>query len=300
VLAWDARASLVALNALAPALFLPAWPVAVLAGLGRRWALAGAAAVVVVAQLALLAPELLARRDLPALPVRAPRLRLFNANVYAGNPDMGGLAAEIRAAAPDVVFLQEASPAQVAALDQAGALAELPHRVTLARTDPFANALASRWPLLAHDVIEVDGRPIAIRATVEAAGARIRLYSVHVVSPFGGNRQAWVKETATVADAVRGETHPVLVGGDFNATWGHRVFRRLLDAGLTDAAAARGRPFQMTWPQDRHLLPPLTRIDHVMTTDGLAVTAVRTGAGRGSDHRPIVADVAPTRMGPAG
>ena len=98
---------------------------------------------------------------------------------------------------------------------------------------------------------------------------------------------------AVVAGAVRAERLPVLVAGDFNATWGHRAFRRLLGAGLTDAAAARGRPFQMTWRQGR-LVPPLTRIDHVLTTDGLAVTAIRTGDGRGSDHRPIVADIVRT------
>jgi endonuclease/exonuclease/phosphatase (EEP) superfamily protein YafD len=82
------------------------------------------------------------------------------------------------------------------------------------------------------------------------------------------------------------------VSGDFNATWGHRAFRRLLDAGLVDAVAARGRPYQMTWPRDRRFVPPLTRIDHVLTRGPLAVTSIRTGDGRGSDHRPLVADVA--------
>jgi endonuclease/exonuclease/phosphatase (EEP) superfamily protein YafD len=85
----------------------------------------------------------------------------------------------------------------------------------------------------------------------------------------------------------------LLVVGDFNATWGNRGFRRLLDDGFVDAAAARGHPFQMTWPRNWQLLPPVLRLDHVLTRGaGLAVTAIRTGHGAGSDHRPLVATVA--------
>ncbi|MEA2685879.1 MAG: hypothetical protein QOE93_1074, partial [Actinomycetota bacterium] len=71
-----------------------------------------------------------------------------------------------------------------------------------------------------------------------------------------------------------------------------RAFRALLDEGLTDGAAARGRPFQMTWPRNARLAPPVARIDHVLTTDGLVVTRIGVGEGRGSDHRPLIADVA--------
>jgi endonuclease/exonuclease/phosphatase (EEP) superfamily protein YafD len=134
---------------------------------------------------------------------------------------------------------------------------------------------------------------VLLRATVETEGGPLRLYAVHVVAPFGGGREAWIDQVRRITDAVRTERMPVLMAGDFNATWGNEAFRWLLDAGLTDAAAARGRPFQMTWRQGR-FLPPLTRIDHVLTTDGLAAVAIRTGEGHGSDHRPIVADIVRT------
>jgi endonuclease/exonuclease/phosphatase family metal-dependent hydrolase len=61
---------------------------------------------------------------------------------------------------------------------------------------------------------------------------------------------------------------------------------------LTDAAAARGKAYGMTWPRDRRIVPPLVRIDHVLTTRGLVVTHLAVGTGKGSDHRPLVADVA--------
>lgn len=294
VVAWDSRSTLVALNALTPLLFLPAWPVAVVAGISRRWPLLTATMVVLLAHVTFLLPELLARGPVPRIAHDAPRFRLFTANVYAGNNDVGGLADEIRASGPDIVFLQEAGPAFLDALDRTGAMNDLPHRALVSRSDPFAAVLASRWALADHDVVEVDGRPVLVRATAETEDGPIRLYAVHVIAPVGGTREEWARGTQAVADAVRAEQGPVVVAGDFNATWGNRGFRRLLDAGLTDAAAARGRFLQMTWPADRLLIPPLLRIDHVLTSDGLTVTAIRTGGGRGSDHRPLVADVART------
>ena len=291
IVAWDSRSILVGLNALTPLLFLPAWPVAVAAGLTRRWALVATASVAVVAQVSFVAPELLAREPAPPIGPGALRFRLFSANVSAENDRPAGIAEEIRSSRPDLVFLQEATPDLVAAVDRTGALGDLPHRVTVPRTDPFAGLLASRWPLVDQEVVEVDGRPVLIRATATTGSGPLRLYSVHVVAPVGGGRESWIDELGEIADLVRAERQPVLVAGDFNATWGHRAFRRFLDAGLTDASPARGHPFQMTWPGDWRLLPPLLRIDHVLTTSGLTVTAIRTGRGEGSDHRPLVADV---------
>ncbi|MGI8983837.1 MAG: endonuclease/exonuclease/phosphatase family protein [Acidimicrobiales bacterium] len=291
VVAWDSRSILVALNALTPLLYLPTWPVAVAAGLGRRWALCATAATVVIAHVAFMTPELAARTPTPATVAGSRAIRLFSANVYAGNTRAAGIAREIRDAAPDLVFLQEATPAIVDAIDATGALDELPHRVAVRRTDPFGALLASRWPLADQDVVELERRPIAVRATIDTGDGPIRLYAVHVIAPFGGGREAWRRELGHVAGAVGAETGPVIVAGDFNATWGHRAFRRLLDAGLTDAAAARGRPFQMTWDRSRRFVGPLARIDHVLTTPALTVTAIRTGEGLGSDHRPLIADV---------
>jgi endonuclease/exonuclease/phosphatase (EEP) superfamily protein YafD len=293
VVAWDSHSTLVALNALTPFLFLPAWPVAVVAGLSRRWALLGIAVVVVIAHAAFMAPELAAREPLPAVPREVRHLRLFNANVLFVNPDVTGIAREIAAAAPDVVFLQEATPALAAAVEATGVLDELPHRVAVARTDPAAALLASRFPLLDHDIMKIGGQ-VLIRATLDPGWGPLRLYAVHTPSPVGAGRRPWAEALRAVAREVRKERLPVVVAGDFNATWNHRAFRQLLDTGLTDGAAARGRPFQLTWPRDRRLLPPLVRIDHVLTGPGLAVTAIRTGRGEGSDHRPVVADIAPT------
>jgi len=292
LVAWDARSILVSLNAVAPLVYLPLWAVAIAAGMSRRWRLLLAATPVLLTAASFVLPELLAADALPAGAAVAPRLRLFDANVFEGRGDVDGYAAELDRARPDVVVLQEATPGFLARLDATGALRDLPHRVTVARTDPFAALVASRWPLTEEDVVSVRGRPTIVRATLDVGGRQLRLLAVHTVAPVGGYRQDWVQDLQEVAAAVGREGLPVLVAGDFNATWGHRGFRRLLDSGLADAAAARAKPYDLTWPRNHRLVPPLVRIDHVLTTRQLAVLRIGTGVGRGSDHRPLVADVA--------
>jgi len=83
----------------------------------------------------------------------------------------------------------------------------------------------------------------------------------------------------------------MLMVGDFNATWGNKGFVALLHDGLTDGAAARGKAIDMTWPNGA-IVPPLVRIDHVLTGAHLAVTQIAAKPGFGSDHRYLVASVA--------
>lgn len=292
VLAWDARSLLVGLNALTPVLYLPAWPVAVGAAAAGRGALAAAATVAVVAHAAFALPELLAAEPVPAWAAAAPRMRVFDANVMVDNRSVAGYAAEIGRSRPDLVVLEEARTEFLARLDATGVLTGLPFRITIPRSDPFAGVVVSRWPLHDDDLVRHQGRPFLTRATVDGPAGPFRLFVVHAVSPVGGDREKWTGDLAAVGAALRAETLPVVAAGDFNATWGNRGFRRLLTRDVTDAAAARRRPWQMTWPRDRRLLPPLARIDHILTTPGAAVVRIRTGDGEGSDHRPLVADVA--------
>jgi len=61
---------------------------------------------------------------------------------------------------------------------------------------------------------------------------------------------------------------------------------------MTDAAAARGEALAMTWSQTMAPLPPLVRIDHVLTGSGVAAVRLSTTDGPGSDHRALLATIA--------
>lgn len=286
------RPSVIMVQALTPLLALP-----VLASFGaavvtRRRALGLVAGVLVLCHLLWVAPDVRPARPLPEGADGTPRLRLYTANLLFTNTDMSGIAAEIRAARPDVLALQEVSPQNLSRLAAEGVLDEFPHQALAPRPDPFGTAILSRLPLEGAESWFAAEVPMA-RATVVVGDRRVRLYDVHTRTPFGpGAVERWKNELAALEEVAAEEKEPLVLAGDFNATSGHRSFRRLLGAGLRDAHVERGRWFVTTWPLDLRPLPAFVHIDHVLVSEDVAVLDVREGTGRGSDHRPLVADLA--------
>ncbi len=219
-----------------------------------------------------------------------PQLRLFSANLHYDNPRIDSIATEIRTAAADVVALTELSEENAAGLRRAGVLRAHRHAVVRSRGGAFGIGLWSRLPLVRPQVIAVAGVPV-IRATVLLGGRRLRLYVVHTVAPLGPDLDRWREQLAWLEQAVQHERDPVVVAGDLNATRWHRGLSRLLAEGLDDAHERRGRGWAATWPRDRWPLPPLLRLDHVLVSRQVGVRAVWEGAGNGSDHLPVLADL---------
>jgi endonuclease/exonuclease/phosphatase (EEP) superfamily protein YafD len=84
---------------------------------------------------------------------------------------------------------------------------------------------------------------------------------------------------------------PILVVGDFNATRWNSAFRELLDADLSDAADDVGHGLRTTW-KGTGRVPIEMVLDHILVSDDFGVLDTRVGPGVGSDHRPVIADVA--------
>jgi endonuclease/exonuclease/phosphatase (EEP) superfamily protein YafD len=293
IFAWDSLDLFAVLNSVTAFIYLPAWIVAVAAAVGKRYVLAGAALLVVVAQIVFMLPELTAAEPVPNWAVTAPKVRLFDANVYAGNPSMAGYAKEIKEYQPQLLTMEEATTPDVQQLRTSGALANLPYTFEIKRYDPRAFLIASRYPLVGTHVVYDLGRPLIIQTTVRLPSGNQPLWVVHTTAPQSSSFEEWKQEVATINRLVRvrGPAHLLLVG-DFNSTWGNKGFRQILAAGMTDGAAARARPFEMTWSQTKPIIPPVVRIDHVLTGPGVAVTTIGTEEGPGSDHRDVQATVA--------
>jgi endonuclease/exonuclease/phosphatase (EEP) superfamily protein YafD len=297
IFAWDSVEPLAIINALTAVIYLPAWVVVPVALIGRRYALGGLALLVVVAQIVFLLPELTATEGLPRWAVTAPSIRLFDANVYNANPSMAGYAGEIKSFAPQLLTMEEAVPSDVSMLAHAGVLAHLPYRIQVKRQDPKAFLVASEYPLSGDNIVYYDGLPLMVQTTVHLPSGPLHLWVVHTSAPIPGSFAQWKGALDDVAALVASHgTTSLLVVGDFNATWGNKGFRSILDTGLVDAAAARGHAFDFTWSQKLRPLPPLSRIDHVLTGPDVAVTKIFTGDGPGSDHRDIMASVAVRRQ----
>ena len=291
--AWDSVAVFAILNSVTAFVYLPAWIVMVVAVIGKRYVLAAAALVIVVLQVIFMLPELTAAQPIPAWATTAPSLKLFDANVYASNPSMAGYATEIEAYRPQLLTMEEATVPDVTQLQTSGALTSLPYRIQVKRYDPRAFLVASKYPLVGTRIVSFDGVPLMIQTSVQLPSGRQTLWVVHTVAPQPAGFTQWKAEVAFIGQQVRrrGPAGLLLVG-DFNSTWGNKGFRQILATGMTDGAAARARPFEMTWSQTKPIIPPVVRIDHVLTGSGVAVTAIGTETGPGSDHRDVQATVA--------
>lgn len=244
-------------------------------------------------------------------------LRVLAANLLVGSADEAALVALVTRLRPDVLALQELTPAALARLDAAGLRAALPHAVTRPKRGAGGSAVYARHPLTAGDVIEHGGFR-QVRATLRhPSGARVEVVSVHPCALRLYSRQpCWRSGLRALPDA--GEPLPRLAGGssaaektavgkkaaavkaaggplrvlagDFNATLDHLLVRELLATGYRDAADVTGRGFMSTWPQGGGL--PGVAIDHVLADERMSVLAFDVHPLRGTDHRPVFAELA--------
>lgn len=299
VVAHDAFHPLILVNGFTTYLYLPAYGVLVMALCLRRRALTGVAAVLVAAHVSWCSPGALRAAPLPPEAFSAPRLRIMSANLLMSNPDTDGIVDEVLAEDPDVLVVQELSAHWQAALEAGELGRRLPYHVAEARETPFGVGIYSRRPLEDADVWYAWGAPVA-RATVRVGGIPVRLYDVHPLPPL---HAAWITNWSEALEAMRGEVagererHPdraLVVAGDFNMTRHARWFGRFTDLGLRDAHEDRGRGLANTWPNGMLRVPPI-RLDHVLLSPEVACLSVHEGRGRGSDHRPIVAELAALR-----
>jgi endonuclease/exonuclease/phosphatase (EEP) superfamily protein YafD len=269
---------------------LPALLVAVAAICFRARVLSVLAVVTVVGLAAWVLPPAFRKASVPAAAATAPRLRMVSANVMFDNPQHTALVDELRSRDADVIFLQEVTPDWWRAIRAGGLLKSHPYFIEAARWGADGMALLSRLPFASRRVLHVGRRPVPT-ATVRVGRATVHLVDVHVVAPietFDENRDQQV----AINDIVRRTPKPRIVAGDYNATPTNRWYRELLDLGFHEVHEAVGDPFATTWPNGLQRVPPI-RLDHVFVDDPPVIPLhVRQGTGAGSDHRPVIVDLA--------
>ena len=220
-------------------------------------------------------------------------VRLAAYNVLYRNADPTRAIAWLRAAALDVVLLQEVTPRWCDALQ---VLAEqFPHRYYSAawiqRLEGAAGRgalLLSRWPIEEPRALAL-GRHTepAIIATLNVNGQALNIIGAHTSWPMGRivstERD---RQLLRLGELARGVSGPLVLAGDFNITPFSPHFQALLAAsGLR--SAARGRGWQPTWP---HFMPACgIQIDHILVSPAIGVEHFERGPAMGSDHWPILA-----------
>ncbi|MFI7700693.1 endonuclease/exonuclease/phosphatase family protein [Nonomuraea sp. NPDC049480] len=221
---------------------------------------------------------------------KGPVLRVLAANLLVGQADTAELMRLVDRLRPDVLTLQEFTPAAMERLDEAGVRKMLPHAVTRPLPGVGGSAVYARHPLTAGEMIKLGAFGQARAWLSHPGGARIEIVSVHPCAPKRLGRQpCW---QAGLDALPRGGQALRVLAGDFNATLDHLPMRDLLAAGYRDAADVMGKGFVATWPQNGPLVQsPGVTIDHVLADSRMAVRAFEVLSLRRTDHRPVFAEL---------
>ena len=207
--------------------------------------------------------------------------------LHSATAEKDGVVAWLDELEADVVFLQEAGAEWSRILVQADLNWRLVH-APVERGQGFG--ILALVPQEAEvDFVDVIGRP-APMVVLDVEGVAVTLLGIHAVSPFNEERAMQRDvELLAVADWVVEQSGNVVVVGDFNATPWSWAFERLVEVtGLENSLDGFG--VQRTWPAGNVLLR--IPIDHLLHSDGLTVVDRRVLPGYGSDHLPLVVELA--------
>jgi endonuclease/exonuclease/phosphatase (EEP) superfamily protein YafD len=266
---------------------VPALVVTLIAGAGLVRRYPRVAVVLLCLALAQAAPLFRYAGSNPVPPdERAPqRFRILMANVLKDNPEYAKLEQLIQRERPDVVGLVELTQEWVEGL--ASVREEYPYRIEVP-TGFSGLALWFRAPptVLDPPVYPLEGAGPFLHAEFRFAGRPRHLWLVHPRMPFARKGRP---ELETLARFIGGTPGSRIVIGDLNTTEGSPRFSDFLWAtGLRDSRLGFGR--QPSWPTN---LPYRIALEHALLSEDLAVAARRLGPAVGSDHFPLILDLAP-------
>lgn len=225
---------------------------------------------------------------------RGPAVRCLSFNVLQGNERCAETVAFLRASGADAAVFQEITP------EWANAFRELrdifPHQLLLGKRDSKGAALLARHPVgrLAFDPLPGQSQIGAIIAEVEGPQP-FTILGTHSHKPTSATgvvsqRRLFAWLAGKCADA-HASGRPVVLMGDFNATPWCRAFRDFAaQSGLLDTS--RGVTFGATWHAS---LPQRMMIDHGFVSPEWRLLARMVGPDLGSDHRPLILDLAVAR-----
>ncbi|WP_040768742.1 endonuclease/exonuclease/phosphatase family protein [Tsukamurella sp. 1534] len=217
-----------------------------------------------------------------------PALTVLSTNLQVGRADVAALARLVRDERVDVLAVQEITPEAARGVESSTIAADLPYRIVRPEAMASGTALYSRYPL--SSTAEIPGFAMRSLTAVAAVPGRgdVQLFALHPVPPTDAG---WADELRRVETLLHGvpEPKPVIALGDYNATYDHTPFRRLLADGYRDAGDLAGAGWLPTYPTDKSY-PAMVGIDHVLLR-GLGAADVTRHDLPGADHKALLAKV---------
>jgi endonuclease/exonuclease/phosphatase (EEP) superfamily protein YafD len=250
----------------------------------RQWYLVVAAVALSGVNIAAIAPW----QDGPRSAASAadPTLRIVAFNVKSGNHRYDQLAPLVAELKPDVLGLVELTPGWAHAADSASSRVR-PRGFAVQRGAYGMGLLSAATPTaISARHFPADG-PVVLIARFTIRDRPLTFVLVHVHTPFAGSVHE--RELRALAAARPSLGSRLIVCGDFNTvSWAAQFQDFSRSTGLTDVF--RGAWHGYSWPSWSRLLG--VPLDHCLISSGLAVRERHFGPSIGSDHFPLVVDVA--------
>lgn len=256
---------------------------AVILGLKRSRTRTGVLGGLALVNLLVLQPWLLTENA----PQQATRLRIIWWNVQSANSKHEAAIDWILSQQADLVALGEISPQWEAALSRLDS--RYPHHVSSIRRDNFGLGLYSQTPLFNREWLEAqeDFTP-SLRVSIHVEGRALDVLLAHPPPPIGHRAtQLRNAQLNSIARDIRRQNNQTILVGDLNTTpWNHAFQSFLQESHMTRPKVG----LQPTWPAK--FLPLRIPLDHCLTSTNLTVTQFRKGPSTGSDHAPLLIDIA--------
>jgi endonuclease/exonuclease/phosphatase family metal-dependent hydrolase len=153
----------------------------------------------------------------------------------------------------------------------------------------FGNGILSRGDVISTRAIALPGTGeprTLLGATIRSGGGTYEVYVTHTTAWAQLNARTRGEQLDCVADAVKGTRYPTIVAGDMNAEPESAELRDFI----------RGSGLRLVAPK----LAPTHRVmeqalDHIYISPEWSVSSVVVSAAGPSDHRPVIADLRPSR-----
>lgn len=240
-------------------------------------------------------------------PASGPVVRVLTCNIEKGSFNASKLSTLIRDTQPDIVALQEC-PNHLKLKLPAG----------WQTMEEGELAVLSRFPLMPGRLVKVSDQPSKwsmtsmLQCVVKAPGGDFAFCSVHLPTPrFGlqalldkktflkpARRELLLREreyrrlaSKEVHRAVASLPLPVILAGDFNMPVESTIYRDSWKV-YTNVFSQAGYGYGWTAWRGVRWLEYGVRIDHVLVGHGMKVLLCETGPDVGSDHLPLLTDIA--------
>ena len=209
-------------------------------------------------------------------------LRIMSFNTRFESDDWRAVADEVLRNDPDIVVLLEVGRSKLPLIEALKAV--YPHHADCLSEDYCQNVIFSKFAFAASETRSGWSGPNLVQVTYGPELGGLTLIGTHTQRPPLSARQ--LEQMRVLGDELAASGGDQIVVGDFNATPHSLMLQTLIERGGLQLASGVA-----TWPATLGL--PQIAIDHVMASQGLRIVGpARIGSPAGSDHYPIIAEIA--------